>query len=106
MPNLRHPEGVWLAVTPDGEWVGISELHMEIAARPGTVQNGLTGVLPGWRGQGLALALKLAAARSALARGHTQARTNNHSINRPMLAVNEKLGFVRESATITLRKEV
>ncbi|MFC4637260.1 GNAT family N-acetyltransferase [Deinococcus hohokamensis] len=106
LPHLKHPEGVWLAVAPEGEWVGLSELHLENATRPGTVQNGLTGVLPPWRGQGLALALKLAAARAALQRGYTQARTNNHSVNRAMLAVNEKLGFVRESATVTVRKEV
>lgn len=106
LPNLKRPQGVWVAVAPGGEWVGLSELHLENAARPGTVQNGLTGVLPGWRGQGLALALKLAAARAALARGYTHARTNNHSINRPMLAVNAKLGFVQESATVTVRREV
>lgn len=100
------PEGVLIALAPDGEWVGLSELHLPIATRPGTLHNGLTGVLPEWRGRGVALALKLAAARAALERGFTHSRTGNHSINTPMLAVNERLGFVREGARVTLRREV
>ncbi|ACO46449.2 GNAT family N-acetyltransferase [Deinococcus deserti] len=106
VPTLKHPEGLFLAVAPDGQWVGISELHMPIPQRPGTLHNGLTGVLPDWRGQRLALALKLAAARAALSRGFTQSRTSNHSINRPMLAINERLGFVREAAMVTVKKDV
>ncbi|WP_415814434.1 GNAT family N-acetyltransferase, partial [Deinococcus marmoris] len=100
------PEGMFIALAQNGEWVGLSELYLPIATRPGTLHNGLTGVLPGWRGHGVALALKLAAARAALARGFTHARTGNHSINTPMLAVNERLGFVREGARVTLRREV
>ncbi len=100
------PEGVFIAVAPDGLWVGLSELYLPIPTRPGTLHNGLTGVLPGWRGHGVALALKLAAARAALDRGFTWSRTGNHSSNRPMLAVNARLGFVREGARITLRRDV
>jgi GNAT superfamily N-acetyltransferase len=100
------PEGVFIAVAPDGAWVGLSELHVPIPTCPGTLHNGLTGVLPEWRGHGIALALKLAAARAALSRGLTHSRTGNHSINRPMLAVNERLGFVREGARITLRRDI
>ncbi|OLV19860.1 GCN5-related N-acetyltransferase [Deinococcus marmoris] len=98
------PEGVFIAVAPTGEWVGLSELYLPIATRPGTLHNGLTGVLPGWRGRGLAL--KLAAAHAALERGFTHSRTGNHSSNTPMLAVNERLGFVQEGARVTLRKVV
>ncbi|CAM3217825.1 N-acetyltransferase domain-containing protein [Deinococcus saxicola] len=100
------PEGVFIAVGPTGEWVGLSELHLPIATRPGTLHNGLTGVLPGWRGHGVALALKLAAARAALERGFTHSRTGNHSINTPMLAVNERLGFIRDGARVTLRRDL
>lgn len=99
-----QPEGLFVAVAPDGEWVGVSELYMPVTTRPGTLHNGLTGVQPEWRGHGVAYALKLAAARAALERGFTHARTGNHSRNRPMLAINESLGFVREAATVTLLK--
>ncbi|WP_019585190.1 GNAT family N-acetyltransferase [Deinococcus apachensis] len=106
VPDRINPQGLFLAVAPDGEWVGLSELYLPIATRPGTLHNGLTGVLPAWRGCGLALALKLAAARAGLARGFTHSRTSNHAINLPMLAVNERLGFVREAALVMLTREV
>ncbi len=99
------PEGVFIAVAPGGGWVGLSELYLPIATRPGTLHNGLTGVLPEWRGHGVALALKLVAARAALGRGFTHSRTGNHSVNRAMLAVNTRLGFVREGARVTLRRD-
>ncbi|MDV6375314.1 GNAT family N-acetyltransferase [Deinococcus arenicola] len=101
-----NPEGLFIAVAPNGDWVGLSELYLPIATRPGTLHNGLTGVLQPWRGHGVALALKLAAARAALERGFTHSRTGNHSSNRPMLAVNDRLGFVREGARVTLRREL
>ena len=61
--HIKHPEGLWLAVAPNGEWVGVNELHLPVSSQPHMLQNGLTGVLPAWRGQGIAYALKLAAAR-------------------------------------------
>lgn len=106
VPNLKHPEGIFLAVTTNGEWVGLTELHTPRAAQPQMLQNGLTGVRREWRGRGLGLALKLVAARAGLERGFTHARTNNHSVNRPMLGINEALGFVRDEATVTLKREV
>lgn len=104
--KLKYPEGLWLAVAPDGSWVGVSELHMPVTTRAGMLHNGLTGVLKPWRGHGLGLALKLVAARSALERGFTHSRTGNHSVNRPMLAINDQLGFEKEAATVTMKKSV
>lgn len=104
--NLKHPEGVFLAVSPQGEWVGISELHHAMPARPGTVMIGLTGVRPAWRRHGLAYALKLAAARSGRERGFTHIFTGNHSRNAAMLAINDAMGFVREPARLTLTRGV
>lgn len=104
--DRMDPRGLFIALALDGEWVGLSELYLPLATRPGTLHNGLTGVLPPWRGCGVALALKLAAARAALGRGHTHSRTGNHSSNQPMLIVNERLGFVREGARVTLRRDI
>ena len=105
IPKLR-PEGLFIAFTPQGEWVGLSELFQPIESRSGTLHNGLTGVMKDWRGHSIGLALKLAAARAALSRGYTHSRTTNHSVNRPMLAINEKMGFQKESATVTMIKRV
>jgi GNAT superfamily N-acetyltransferase len=98
------PVGLFVAVAPDGEWVGVNELHTPID--PHTLRNGLTGVLAQWRGNGIAYALKLTSARAALARGFTHVRTGNHSINAPMLGINERLGFRREVAWVTVKKGV
>lgn len=102
--KIDHPEGLMVAVAPNGDWVGLSELYREDPGQPDTLRIGLTGVRRDWRGHRLGLALKLAASRSALARGYRYAKTGNHSSNRPMLAINEAMGFVREAARITLNK--
>jgi len=33
-------------------------------------------------------------------------RTNNHQVNRPMLAINEALGFEKEPAQLHLKKNL
>ncbi|WP_291431559.1 GNAT family N-acetyltransferase [Deinococcus sp.] len=107
MPQRElDPRGVMIAVAPDGTWVGTSQLAQTLPAQPGHLHNGLTGVRREWRGRGLGLALKLAAARAALARGFTHSHTGNHTGNTPMLAINDRLGFTREAATVTLKREV
>ncbi|GHF51971.1 GNAT superfamily N-acetyltransferase [Deinococcus metalli] len=65
---------------------------------------GLTGVSAAWRGRGVATALKVAAARVARDRGAPTIRTDNASDNAPMLAVNGKLGFVRDPASVSYLK--
>lgn len=86
--------------------MGTSQLAQVLTAQPGHLHNGLTGVRREWRGHGLGLALKLAAARAALARGFTHSHTGNHTGNAPMLAINDRLGFTREAATVTLKRAV
>lgn len=97
------PDGPLVAVA-GGEWVGYTELYKADCARPGTVTQGLTGVVREWRGRGVAWALKLASARRAQASGFRAARTMNHVVNREMLGINEAMGFVKEPAWITLRR--
>jgi len=98
-PNLL-PEGFFLAFEGQ-QMVGVSMLFK--SHRPQTLRTGLTGVLKSHRRKGIALALKLRAAAFALEYGARYIRTSNHQINRPMLAINEALGFVKEPATVFLR---
>lgn len=60
----------------------------------------LTGVLPEFRGKGIATALKILTIEYAKRHGYREIRTWNSSKNGPMLAINGKLGFVRQPAWI------
>jgi GNAT superfamily N-acetyltransferase len=55
--------------------------------------NLMTGVLKPYRGRKIALALKLLAIRYARNHGACYLRTDNSSMNEPMLAINRKLGY-------------
>lgn len=72
-------------------WVGMTAIGYFPATN--SVYNMITGVDRTYRGRGLALALKLLAARRARAYGAEYMRTNNDSENAPILAVNRKLGY-------------
>ncbi len=86
-------EGQLVAAYAD-EWVGMAALLEHPAS--GMMYHGITGVLPAYRGKGLATALKVLAIRLARARGAKILRTNNDAENAPMLAVNRKLGYQPE----------
>lgn len=70
------------------------------------LHTGFTGVLPAWRRRGIALTLKLEAIRWARQRGYRRIVTSNDSLNRPMLALNEKLGFRRGRAMLQVAKRL
>ncbi len=71
-----------------------------------TLHHELTGVRPGYRRRGIALALKVTALRAAQAEGWARVTAANAATNRAMLAINERLGFVREETWVTYRKDV
>ncbi|MDX2008355.1 MAG: GNAT family N-acetyltransferase [Meiothermus sp.] len=96
------PEGIFFAVEGD-RLVGISELYK--SSRPQTLQTGLTGTLASHRRKGIALALKLKAAAFAKGYGVRYIRASNHQLNRPMLAINEAMGFQKEPAFVQMAKE-
>ncbi|CAM3572117.1 GNAT family N-acetyltransferase [Deinococcus frigens] len=87
-----RPEWLVLALGPDSEWLGLTVMVSIFGGQ--AAYNELTAVHPSARGRGLALPLKLEAIRRAQAAGIGTMRTNNHSQNAPMLAVNLRLGFV------------
>jgi mycothiol synthase len=96
------PEAMFLA--RDGQrFVGYSALTA-INALPDTVDTGFTGVIPEYRGRGIAMALKLRAIQYAIEHGYHSIRTDNNSLNAPMLRINQALGFEREPAWITFEK--
>ena len=89
-------------IAAEGEtWVGLALL--EDTATTGAMYNGITGVLPAWRGRGLAQTLKLLAIRQARQRGARYLRTHNDSQNGPMLAINRKLGYQPQPGYYRLR---
>ncbi|CAN5907718.1 GNAT family N-acetyltransferase [soil metagenome] len=97
------PEGYLVAVAGD-EYVGLSELFVSQA--DDKLHTGLTGVRREQRRKGVALSLKVAGARFAQTFGAPEINTWNESNNAPMLAINERLGFVRQPANIDFVKKI
>lgn len=97
------PDAYFIALV-DGEYAGISGLF-----RPQVgdwLNQGLTGVRRRYRGRGIATALKVLTVAYARDHGVREIRTWNETHNQRMLAINTKLGFVRQPAWITLQKDL
>ena len=101
-PNYR-PELWFVALDSSGELAGMSQLYLREADTD--LDTGFTGTAKAHRRKGVALALKLSAIKHALERGAPRIRTNNSQANRPMLGINEALGFQKQPAWIEYRLE-
>ena len=70
------------------------------------LRNGITGVKREHRRKGLALALKLRGIEYAQACNIERIWTTNESNNRPILTINERLGFIKQPALIDVAKDL
>jgi GNAT superfamily N-acetyltransferase len=91
------PDAFFAAIDGQGRWLGMSDLQRSIED-PSFIWQGLTGVRPEARGKGIAMALKLETVRYAQQLGVDHIKTWNDQQNRPMLAINEAMGFVKQPA--------
>jgi GNAT superfamily N-acetyltransferase len=92
----QHPtlmqEAYFIAVA-DGVHIGTSNLWH--SPEPDMIRTGLTAVRREYRRRGIAMGLKVRALSFAKELGFRRSVTDNASINLPMLAINDRLGFVR-----------
>ncbi|MCM2277208.1 MAG: GNAT family N-acetyltransferase [Oligoflexia bacterium] len=99
----RYPaDGVILAVVGE-EVIGFSQMMLH-KSLPTLAIIAMTGCKPGYRGRGIATTLKIAAMRWAKRRGIQTLSTWNDALNAPILAINEKLGFLKRPGMIILRR--
>jgi len=99
------PEAYFMAIDHGGRYVGVSNMSRS-TEDPSFFWHQLTGVLRDARGKGIAMALKLQTVRYAQRQGADHIKTWNDSRNRPMLAINEALGFEKQPVWIMYQKEL
>jgi mycothiol synthase len=92
----------WFIALHEGRYVGSSN-HWRTKGDDG-LYVGLTGVCREYRRRGIALALKLRGIAWARENGYGVLKTWNESNNRPMLSINERLGFVKQPVWISWLK--
>ena len=101
--NNVRPDLWFVALDSSGNYAGISQLYPREANTD--LSTGFTGTGRAHRRKGVALALKLRAIEHALEQGAPRIRTDNLQANRPMLSINEALGFQKQPAWIEYKLE-
>lgn len=98
-----YPEGTFLAFLHD-EMIGLSQFWK--GESNDDLYTGLTGVKQKARGKGVATALKLRALRFAKTTAAAKVYTENDTKNLEMIAINDKLGFKKLPAWLSVKKEI
>jgi GNAT superfamily N-acetyltransferase len=98
---LSWPEAMFLALDGD-EVVGCAGLEYD-ADRPERSEHAFTAVAPRWRRRGLASTLKRLTLHFAAEHGVREVYTWTQRDNADMRALNERLGYVYGSESITVR---
>jgi len=103
--NAQHrlPDGYFVAVRGD-EYIGLCLLNHVTADN--SVMHGITGVKRAFRRRGIALIMKVRAIIYARENGFSLVRTGNEIGNQPMLAINKRLGFIRQPDWIFFQKTI
>ena len=97
-------EAYFLAKQGD-RYIGESTLFRDLE-EPEVLHQGFTAVLRECRGRGVAMALKLRTVRYAREHGKLDIRTWNNTRNRPMLRINEAMGFEKQPVWIEYEKQL
>jgi mycothiol synthase len=103
-PNAL-PDAFYLAIDKDGRYLGVSNMFRSLDD-PSFIWQGITGVRREARGKGIAIALKLRTVRYAIEQGVEHIKTWNDVRNRPMLSINEAMGFAKQPAWISYEKDL
>jgi GNAT superfamily N-acetyltransferase len=93
----------WFFAKDGDRFAGLSNLWKS-QELPGVLFQGLTGVRREYRRKGIAQALKLYGLRYAREHGYREIRTWNNTRNRPMLSINEAMGFVKQPVWIEFER--
>ena len=99
---VTWPEATLAALAGD-ELVGMAALLRDVD-QPERAENGLTTVRRDFRGRGIARALKETTIAWASERGLREIYTWTQDGNENMRAVNEKLGYVTRTVSVSLRR--
>ncbi len=99
----RHAllDGFFVAIHGD-EYVGLTQL----LNNGDSLYQGLTGVKHDYRRKRIAMALKVRAIAYARKIGKATIKTNNDISNKPMLAINDRLGYARQPDKIFFKKTI
>ena len=101
-PDRRHDRW-WVAC--DGS-LPVAMSFLKFPPVRGTVWTGFTCTHPGYRGRGIARAVKLQSLAQAAQLGVPSVCTDNDAENAPMLHINETLGYVRRPGFVEHHKRV